>query len=55
MPRGSEAFWASALEKCIALTFAREPKHCGGLIAAGRLFEQAARVIFCELLETDLP
>lgn len=55
MPAGSEAFWALALSKCRALTFAREPGHCGGLIAGGRLFELSAQVIFRELLETDLP
>lgn len=55
MPRGSERFWALALERCAALTFAREPKHCGGLVAGGRLFETAAGVVFEELLQTDLP
>jgi hypothetical protein len=55
LPRGSEAFWDAVLGKCVALTFAREPKHCGGLIATGRLFEQAAKVVFCELLKADLP
>jgi len=55
MPRGSEAFWESVLSKCVALTFAREPYHCGGLIATGRLFELAAQVVFCELLKADLP
>jgi hypothetical protein len=55
LPRGSEAFWDLALARCVALTFAREPSHCGGLIAAGRLFEAASEVIFRELLQTDLP
>lgn len=55
LPMGSEAFWAAALEKCVGLTFAREPGHCGGLVPSGRLFEAAARVIFGELLKTDLP
>lgn len=55
MPRGSERFWEAALSKCLALTFAREPKHCGGLVAGGRLFELAAGVVFEELLQTDLP
>jgi hypothetical protein len=55
MPRGSEPFWDAVLSRCLALTFAREPKHCGGLIATGRLFEQAAQVVFCELLKADLP
>jgi hypothetical protein len=55
LPRGSEAFWDLALARCVALTFAREPSHCGGLIAAGRLFEAASEVVFRELLQTDLP
>lgn len=55
MPRGSEPFWDLVLRRCVALTFAREPAHCGGLIAANRLFEAAADVIFRQLLETDLP
>ncbi len=54
-PPGSDDFWDLVLSKCVALTFAREPSHCGGLVAAGRLFEQASQVIFRELLETDLP
>jgi hypothetical protein len=55
LPRGSEAFWDAVLSKCVALTFAREPGHCGGLVAGGRLFEVAARVVFQRLLQTDLP
>ncbi len=55
LPRGSEAFWAAVLGKCRALTFAREPGHSGGLLTAGRLFEDAAQVVFGELLGTDLP
>jgi hypothetical protein len=55
LPRGSEAFWSAVLEKCVGFTFAREPGHCGGLIASGRLFEAAARVVFEHLLKTDLP
>lgn len=55
LPRGSEAFWDAVLSKCVALTFAREPGHCGGLIASGRLFEAASRVLFQRLLRTDLP
>ncbi|MEW5742775.1 MAG: hypothetical protein AB1938_27915 [Myxococcota bacterium] len=55
LPRGSEAFWAAVLEKCVGLTFAREPGHCGGLVASGRLFEAAARVVFERLLHTDMP
>ncbi|MFT3710270.1 MAG: hypothetical protein QM817_21795 [Archangium sp.] len=55
MPRGSDGFWNDVLGKCVLLTFAREPSHCGGLIAAGRLFEHAAQVLFVELLRGDLP
>ena len=53
-PQASE-FWAKALTRVLALTLAREPYHCGGLIAAGRLFEVAAKVIFEELLEAEVP
>lgn len=55
LPRDSEAFWSAALRHCVGLTFAREPNHCGGLIASNRLFEDACAIIFEELLETDLP
>ena len=55
LPRGSKPFWEAVLGKCAALTFAREPSHCGGLIASGRLFEHACQVIFTELFESDLP
>ncbi len=55
LPRGSQGFWELALKKCDALTFAREPKHTGGLIASARLFEAAAQVVFVELLGADLP
>ncbi len=55
MPRGSEAFWSAVLSKSVAVTIAREPNHCGGLIAGAKLFEQFAAVFFSELLETDLP
>lgn len=55
LPRGSEAFWDAVLAKCVALTFAREPGHCGGLVASGRLFEAAARVVFERLLRADVP
>jgi hypothetical protein len=55
MPAGSEVFWAEALGRCVALTLAREPYHCGGLVAAGRLFEDAAAVLFQQLLGADLP
>ena len=55
LPPGSEAFWDAVLAKCLVLTFAREPAHCGGVIAANRLFEDAAEVLFRELLRTDPP
>ena len=55
LPRGSEAFWRLVLSKCVALTVAREPLHCGGLVPMGRLFEGVGAVVFKELLETDLP
>lgn len=55
LPRGAQAFWAQVLAQCEVLTIAREPGHCGGLIAAGRLFERVAQVLFEELLEADLP
>jgi len=55
LPRGSDAFWSSVLSKCVGFTFAREPSHCGGLIASGRLFEHACQVLFVELFRTDLP
>jgi hypothetical protein len=54
-PAGSEPFWDTLLGKCRALTFAREPSHCGGLLASARLFEDAASVIFSELLGAELP
>lgn len=54
-PRGSDTFWTQTLRACRALTFAREPNHCGGVIAANRLFEEAAHVVFEELLGADLP
>lgn len=54
-PRGSEAFWRDVLGKCVGFTFAREPGHCGGLVASGRLFEAACEVLFVELLGADLP
>lgn len=55
LPRGSEPFWDLVLSKCVGFTFAREPSHCGGLIAAGRLFEHACEVIFREIFRADLP
>lgn len=55
LPSGSDAFWESVLSRCIGITFAREPAHCGGLIAADALFADAAQVFFCELLGAELP
>lgn len=55
LPEGSEAFWNAVLGKCRALTFAREPYHCGGVVASNRLFEDAAKVVFRELLGADVP
>lgn len=55
LPEGSAAFWEAVLGKCRALTLAREPYHCGGVIASNRLFEDAAEVVFRELLGADLP
>ncbi|MFO0596715.1 MAG: hypothetical protein U0228_15465 [Myxococcaceae bacterium] len=54
-PRGSAPFWDAVLARCVLMTFAREPGHCGGLVASGRLFEAAAQAIFVELLRGDLP
>lgn len=55
LPPGSEPLWDLVLSKCVALTVAREPLHCGGVVAGGRLFEAAASVLFRELLRADLP
>jgi AcrR family transcriptional regulator len=54
-PDGAAAFWDAVLPRCAALTLAREPLHVGSLIAAGRLFETAAPILFGELLGTGLP
>jgi hypothetical protein len=48
-------FWDAVLERCRALTLAREPYHCGGVLAGDRLFADAAEVIFKDLLGADLP
>ncbi len=55
MPRGSERFWDAVLQRCVALTFAREPPHCGGLIATGKLFAEVSQVLFVELLGAGPP
>lgn len=54
-PPGSDPFWDAVLFKSRVLTIAREPLHCGGVIAANRLFEDVSEVLFRELLGTDLP
>jgi len=55
LPDGSEAFWDAVLGRTVALTLAREPHHCGGLLASGELFRDVAEVLFRELLRTGLP
>lgn len=55
LPPGSERFWEAVLERCAALTLAREPHHCGGLSAAADLFRDVAEVLFREVLRTEPP
>lgn len=55
LPDGSQAFWDAVLEKAVALTLAREPHHCGGLLASGELFRDVAEVLFREVLRTEPP
>lgn len=55
LPEGSEPFWDAVLEKAAALTLAREPHHCGGLLASGALFRDVAEVLFRELLHAEPP
>ncbi len=55
LPPDSESFWDEVLGKCVALTLAREPHHCGGLLASGELFRDVAEVLFRELLGTVPP
>ncbi|MBM4380304.1 MAG: UPF0489 family protein [Deltaproteobacteria bacterium] len=55
LPPGSGPFWDAVLGKCVALTFAREPAHCGGVLAGDALFADACAVLFGELLGTDVP
>lgn len=54
LPEGSETFWRALLPRTVALTLAREPYHCGGLLASNRLLEIAAPVLFGELLGATL-
>ena len=55
LPHGSGPFWDAVLGRCAGLTVAREPGHCGGLVSAGRLFEDVARALFVDLLGGGLP
>ena len=55
LPPDSEPFWDAVLGKCVALTLAREPHHCGGLLASGCCFADAAEVLFRELLRRASP
>jgi hypothetical protein len=55
LPEGSEPFWEAVLENTVALTLAREPHHCGGLLASGELFREVAEVLFRELLHAEPP
>ena len=55
LPPDSEPFWDAVLAKAVALTFAREPHHCGGLLPSGELFRDAAEVLFRELLRVEPP
>lgn len=55
LPLDSEHFWDDVLARTVAMTFAREPAHCGGIVAGDALFLDAAEVIFRELLGADLP
>lgn len=54
-PEGAESFWSELLPKTVALTLAREPFHCGGLLATDALFAEVAPVLFQELLGAGLP
>lgn len=55
LPEGSEPFWEAVLKKTVALTLAREPHHCGGLLASGELLRDVAEVLFRELLQAEPP
>jgi hypothetical protein len=55
LPEGSGPFWEAVLSKAVALTLAREPHHCGGLLASGELFRDVAEVLFRELLHAEPP
>lgn len=51
----TKSFWDAVLPRALSLTFAREPHHCGGVLAGDRLFAAAAQSVFGELLGADLP
>lgn len=55
LPSGSEPFWEAVLSRSMALTLAREPHHCGGLLASNELLRDVAEVLFRELLRVDPP
>jgi hypothetical protein len=55
LPEGSGPFWEAVLERAVALTLAREPHHCGGLLASNALFGDLAEVLFRELLHAEPP
>nr|WP_228530659.1 MULTISPECIES: UPF0489 family protein [Myxococcaceae] len=55
LPEGSGPFWDAVLARCVALTLAREPHHCGGLLASQALFADVAEVLFRELLGVEPP
>ncbi len=52
---GERAFWDAVLLRCVGLTVALEPLHCGGVVAGHRLFADAAHVVFEELLGASVP
>ena len=54
LPEGSEEFWEELLPRVVAMTLAREPYHCGGLLAQGRLLELVAPVLFGTVLGARL-
>jgi hypothetical protein len=55
LPPDSQPFWDAVLGKSVALTLAREPHHCGGLLASQALFADVAEVLFRELLGVEPP
>ncbi|MEW5852003.1 MAG: hypothetical protein AB2A00_24660 [Myxococcota bacterium] len=55
MPEGADAFWDAILARCVALTFAREAFHCGGLRAEAELFRTVVEVLFGRVLGVPPP